>query len=161
MFKLDELEDIVELECKKQNVDYVLAHAICSVESSWNTYAVRYEPNVEKYVHDTLIHAQNLNITELTEAMLQRFSYGLFQVMGFLARDLGHRGLLTELLFPEICAKYGVLYIKKQLNRYGNEIDAIAAYNAGSARKMDSGLYINQRYCDRVYSYINNLRRLT
>ena len=68
-----------------------------------------------------------------------------------MARELGFDGrFLSELTNPDIGIKYGAMHLKNQYNRYNDWTDAIAAYNAGSARKKDNGDYVNQIYVDKV-----------
>ena len=160
IYELEELESIVKQLCNMNNVDYDLVYSMITVESNWNTFACRYEPNTDKYVHNSYLHAQNNNITGLTESMLQKTSFGLMQVMGFLACDLGMRGMITELCDPNIGVLYGIKYLKKKLEQYGDESAAVAAYNAGTAKKLDSGMFVNQRYVDRVFSVLQNCRKL-
>jgi len=160
IYELEELESIVRQLCNMNNVDYDLVYSMITVESNWNTFACRYEPNVDKYVHNAHIHAQNNNITGLTETMLQKTSFGLLQTCGFLVRDLGFKGMITELCDPHIGVLYGIKYLKKKLEQYGDESAAVAAYNAGTAKKLDSGMFVNQRYVDRVFSVLQNCRKL-
>ena len=44
-----------------------------------------------------------------------------------------------------------VKLIKKLQKRYTQEDEIIAAYNAGSARKLEDGSFRNQDYVDKVY----------
>jgi soluble lytic murein transglycosylase-like protein len=81
---------------------------------------------------------------------------GLMQVLPSTAQDLGVSD--SSLLFdPIINIKTGVSYLKYQLDRYGNITDAVAAYNAGSARKYN-GVYVNQSYVDKVMDVYRVLR---
>jgi soluble lytic murein transglycosylase-like protein len=105
--------------------------------------------------------AEKLKLSVLTEETMQCSSFGLMQVMGFVARELQFEDHLTKLLLPDIGLYYGCTKLKSQLQRYGgNEMDAIAAYNAGSVRKESSGMYFNQRYVDKVFQELLKLRGL-
>jgi len=110
-----------------QGVPAGLIRAIITVESGWNPYAVRQEPRIGDA------------------------SYGLMQILGGTARDLGFSGTSSDLLNPSINVHWGVKYLKSRIERYPSDIDAaIAAYNSGTARKGVDGAFINQEYVDRV-----------
>lgn len=89
-------------------------------------------------------------ITEETEVMAQKFSWGLGQVLGSTARWLGFKGLLSELCEP----KTGIFWCCEAFQRLSSrykEIDyQIAAYNAGSLQKRADGSIVNQKYIDKV-----------
>lgn len=149
--KKEYLMDIVKTECKFLGFnDVALIYAIIETESGWNPYAVRYEPNWRYLIEipDKMLNA--LGITRDTEKQLQKFSWGLMQVMGSVARELNFTGLLTELVNPRINVNLGVRHFKRFLGKYKNLEDAIASYNAGSPRKREDGKYINQQYVDKV-----------
>ena len=82
---------------------------------------------------------------------------GLMQIMPTTAQMFGVYDK-NALFNPEINIKVGSNYLRYQLNRYnGNIQDAVAAYNAGTARKVGNR-YINQKYVDKVISTYNNLK---
>jgi soluble lytic murein transglycosylase-like protein len=65
-------------------LDAALVCAICEQESSWNPWAIRYEPAFfTRYVEPQLSAGQITN----TEAQARAFSWGLMQVMGQVARE--------------------------------------------------------------------------
>ena len=160
IYEKKELEFLATKHAKENNLDPDLVFSIITVESGWDTFVSRFEPSVDKYVFNTLTHSSNCRITQMTEDLAQKHSYGLGQIMGFLAREMGHKECLSQLFIPEINLSYMCRFIKKQLERYGFETDAVAAYNAGSAHKLDSGMYRNQQYVDKVYKFLNAYRRL-
>lgn len=131
------------------DLDRRVVAAIVHTESSGNPSATRYEPHY-RWTLDIRDYAKFNGITVETEEKHQKTSWGYMQVMGGLSRELGHKGPIPDLIDPEVGLFYGCKYLKKQLDRYGNYDDAVAAYNAGSARKLDSGVYENERYVDRV-----------
>lgn len=140
----------------KYAIDEHLIAAIMEKESDCNPYAMRYEPKWN-YFYDVERYAQTLCCTVETERTGQQTSWGLMQVMGTVARELGFRGWFGELLDIDenllyACRKLDVLFAKhKELN------DVISAYNAGSPKKGEQGLYLNQSYVDDV---VKNLKRL-
>jgi soluble lytic murein transglycosylase-like protein len=144
-----------------EGIDANLFEAICTVESSLDPKALRYEPHY-RWTTQPREWASKMRLSVETETMLQSCSYGLCQIMGSIMREQGFNGdLQTLLVQPEKILTAGAKHLKKFLTRYGNEEAAIAAYNAGSARKTQGGLFENQRYVDKVYAVLRNLRALT
>lgn len=129
--------------------------AVAMTESGGDPLAVRYERH---YRWLTTLDGKPLEDGKLsdTETAGQKTSWGLLQVMGAVARERGFRGkFFTELCAsPEVGLRYGALHLAAYLKRYGNEADAVAAYNAGSPVKEDDGSYRNQGYVDRVRKYL-------
>lgn len=122
----------INIAAQKYGVEPALIRAHIKAESNWDPSASRYE------------------------AHLNDSSLGLMQVLLRTAREqLKNQSLTAEqLLDPIVNIDVGTKYIAYQLSRYnGNVLDAIAAYNAGSARKTASGNYVNQAYVDKVYNY--------
>lgn len=122
--------------------------SIVAQESQGDTDAVRYEPK-SSLIYTPSIYAKKLNITFDTEMTLQHMSYGLCQVMGFKAREMGFDGPLFHLTQPEIGLEYGCRALAGFTKKYVYPEDAIASFNAGSPR-YNNGKYINQAYVDEV-----------
>lgn len=142
-------------------IDENLLIAICTVESSLNPLAIRFEP-AWKYFYFPRETASALGLSNETETVLQSCSYGLNQIMGSVAREIGFRGNLTSFFQnPELPLKHGAIHLKQFLQKYGNENDAISSYNQGSNRKTDGGMYQNQHYVDKVHAELIKLRKLT
>ena len=80
------------------------------------------------------------------------------QVMGAVARELGHTGP-SDLLDPPTGLFYGCLHLRRFRAKYDIWPDVIAAYNAGSPRRVAGqiGPYVNQSYVDKVLAAWNNL----
>lgn len=121
--------------------------AVTMKESSFREYAIRYEDHYQWLVGDQ-------GTMSVAERLGQKHSWGLMQVMGGLARELGFTGAFHELWTPETGLKYGMLYLNKLYKRHGNWPDTLAAYNAGSVRRVD-GKYVNQAYVDAVLKFWN------
>lgn len=85
----------------------------------------------------------------------QRASWGLMQVMGAVARELGYREpYLPELCLPDTNIQYGCLHLKALHRLYAGKfglMGVVAAYNAGSPRLLRNGKFENQRYVDKVF----------
>jgi soluble lytic murein transglycosylase-like protein len=160
-YKLD--WDLIRKKASEHGLDPNLVAAFIMQESSGNPWKFRYEPLVassQRYMVQARDFASNLNISPETEVVLQSSSYGLLQIMGFVCRELGFKGMLTELLQAELNLEYGCQKIKSCLQRWHTEADAVSAYNQGSPRKMPSGMFENQKYVDQLYRYLNELRKL-
>jgi hypothetical protein len=123
------------------------------VESAGDTLAVRYESHWKYFVNPELFARLN-NITADTERTLQMMSFGLMQVMGGVARELGYRRNLLSLTDPVLAIDYGCRKLAQLKGKYNTTDDIIAAYNAGSPRK-NGGLYVNQAYVDKVRGFMN------
>lgn len=152
---IDVLRQLVTNKCSGQAVDPILLGAIIHVESDWNPKAMKIEPNFT-YLSKPQEHAMRNQIDSATERYLQRFSYGLGQIMGGTCRDLGFVGMLTDLLDPSLNIDYMILYFKKYCSEYIYVTDKIAAYNAGKVTKIATGEYINQAYVDRVVAALDS-----
>lgn len=78
-------------------------------------------------------------------------SYGLGQVMVPTARQFVPGISADDLLDPETNVSIVARYLRDQLDRYNGDVpSAVAAYNAGTARRDASGNFTNQSYVDRV-----------
>jgi len=135
------------------SIDPTLIAAIVEVESGGIGFRTRYEEHFS-YFKDFQEHAARLGVTYMTEYIGQKTSWGHMQVMGATARECGFQLYLPELCLPEHGIWWGTLYLKRQMKRYEKspttETDAIAAYNAGSARLNNAGRYFNQGYVNKV-----------
>lgn len=130
-----------------------LVIAIVEVESGGNPWAARHEPAFfRNYVENARIKAVSPCSID-TEKRLRATSFGLMQVMGQTARELGFdKPFLTALCDPATGLEYGCRYLKKQVDRYRDRgLDwAVAAYNAGTARKNLDGVFLNWAYVDKI-----------
>ena len=127
---VDSLEPIIVQMSEKYDVPTALIKATIKQESNWNVSASRFEAHK-------------------TDA-----SWGLMQILLATAKEtLGNNNLtITQLLNPPTNIEAGTKYLAKQLKRYnGNMMDAIAAYNAGTAKKNANGVYTNNAYVQAVY----------
>ena len=147
-----ELTTIIKAAASRRSLPWELVYAICQVESSLNPSAIRHEPHYRWLVGDN----ETMSPTERHEQMT---SWGLMQVMGAVARELGHTGPLSDLLDPPTGLFYGCLHLRRFRAKYDIWPDVIAAYNAGSPRRVAGqiGPYVNQSYVDKVLAAWNNL----
>lgn len=148
------------------NLDLVAAVVTC--ESTWNTFACRFEP--EKHakltkpaktpaeetarlakLSEVASMAKAQNFSADTEAALYCSSFGLMQIMGETARDIGFVGHLTELFVPEVGLEWGIRYLQNLLAKYHDRDAAVSAYNWGHVARKN-GRFLNQD------SYVNKVR---
>lgn len=141
-------------------LDLDLVTAIVMTESSGDPNAHRFEPGTDKYLYFAREHADRLQIPYEEEKRNQMTSWGLMQLMGFVARELNFTNRLEDLMAVEAGLFYGCKKLYQVAHRYDIESDVIAAYNAGKPRKEKSGMYRNQRYVDKVDRYLRELRKL-
>lgn len=134
---------------KFANIDPMLVLAIAEVESAGDPLAVRFEPGW-RYHYNVEEFAKLCRISKDTEHTLQACSFGLMQVMGTVARELGHEGSLLQLTDAKLGAKYGCMKLAKLFKILKSVDDVIAAYNGGSAIRNKDGTYRNQIYVDKV-----------
>lgn len=158
--KRELLLPIVETVAEINEVSTLLLDAIVATESSYDRYAMRYEPTYSSHVLAEGFAREN-NITIETERQLHKFSFGLCQIMGGTARSLGFKGPLTQLLDPETNLTMACSYISMLTNRYPNDVrDVISGYNAGTPKMYVNGKYRNQAYVDKVLNFIKVLGEL-
>lgn len=96
-----------------------------------------------------------------TETALQRFSYGLPQLMGAVLREYGYAGSLHLLpTMPGVVLDYACQHLRRYMQKHPNEVDWISSWNQGSPAKTPGGLYRNQVYVDKVSAELRRLRAL-
>lgn len=150
------LEDLIKTVCEETGWEKELIAAFIQIESGGNSYRVRYE---SKWVWQCKPYKfSGLNDISLeTEAMLQKCSWGLMQVMGAVARELGLVSDLPRLTDPEVGLRYGIAQLERLKIKYQGD-DLIAAYNAGAPFKNSDGKYHNQNYVDEVKHWYNTYK---
>lgn len=133
-YNLPYIESLIKTYSRIYKIPYSLIKAIVRVESNFNPVAQAYEKTIDKY------------------------AYGLMQILIDTAKQVTKTDITGSSLFdPNTNIKIGTKYLRMQLDRYGQDRDsAIAAYNAGTAKRKMSGEFINQGYVDKV----NNYRRI-
>lgn len=155
---VDQWNDLIIKSAEQFRLDANLIRAIIAIESSGDPQAKRFEPRWQYFNH-VQTWADHLNIPRLEEERMQATSLGLMQVMGASARDMGFTDHLKMLFVPEIGVFYGCKKLAKLFERYHTEEDVVSAYNQGNNRMINE-MYANQRYVDKVYRYLRDLRRL-
>jgi hypothetical protein len=134
-------------------LDWLLVKAVCIKESGLDTWKVRFEPNW-KYRDRPEFFAKKNNISLETEINCQKMSWGLMQVMGTVAHELGYYEDLTKLLQPSLGLFYGCKKLAALIKRHNDLPTSLAAYNAGSGNiKAGSG------YAKSVISIYDELKK--
>lgn len=151
-----ELIDIIKPIAESVGVPWDLAAAIVTAESAGNTYAMRFEPNWHYWCAPQK-YAQSNGISYNTEKQLQCFSFGLMQVMGSVARELGFDGPLVQLCEPSLGITYGCKKIKSCIDKYPVLEEAVSSYNQGSPLRDRFGRLINYNYVDKVLGFRGEL----
>lgn len=139
---------VLDLKC---GLDPLMVLAIAEVESALVPHAVRYEPHWRYFTMvDKYAKSMRPPVTTETERVMQSTSWGVMQVMGSVARELGHKTHLTELVDPRLSTEYGVRHLMRLRRQDYTDLDLISAYNSGRAYKFPNGRYANQNYVDKV-----------
>ncbi|HXL23037.1 MAG TPA: lytic transglycosylase domain-containing protein [Candidatus Dormibacteraeota bacterium] len=113
-----------------QSLDPALVCAVIEQESSWNPWAIRYEPAFfAKYVASLYTN----NKVSASEAYARGFSWGLMQVMGQVAREFGFDSpFLSALCDPEQGIAIGCKVLRKKFDAMANDTTrALLAWNGG------------------------------
>jgi soluble lytic murein transglycosylase-like protein len=113
-----------------QSLDQALVCAVVEQESAWNPWAMRYEPAFfAKYV----AHLFTNNKITASEAYARGFSWGLMQVMGQTAREMGFDLMfLSALCDPEQGLTIGCKLLRKKLDIMAGDVtQGLLAWNGG------------------------------
>lgn len=110
-----------------EQVDAALVCAVCEQESSWNQWAMRFEPMfLAHYVKPVMPEAPS------TSEMARATSWGLMQIMGEVAREVGFQGhYFSELCQPDTGLTFGCKKLKACLDRRGDVKAALLMWNGG------------------------------
>lgn len=122
----DELISLAREAAKVANLDPRVVCAVIEQESSWDPWAIRFEPAfLNRYVRP-------LNLMSQTEEMSRATSWGLMQVMGQVAREHGYRDKLQCLLRPYDAVRIGCSVLKGKLAPSPSDLEAgLLRYNGG------------------------------
>ncbi|MGH9744068.1 MAG: lytic transglycosylase domain-containing protein [Candidatus Acidiferrum sp.] len=114
-----------------QSLDPALVCAVVEQESAWNAWAMRYEPAFfAKYIAGLYTN----NKITASEAYARGFSWGLMQLMGQVAREMGFDGtFLSALCDPEQNLAIGCKLLRKKLDAMDGDVTrGLLAWNGGA-----------------------------
>jgi len=153
------IKEIITKHATENSLNPAFVAAICKTETNFNSDAIRYEP-MFKWLNMKLKRPKTISVE--TERIGQKTSWGMMQIMGVVARELGFAGWFPELSIPDSGIKFGCKHLarlKKQFRIPDNDLASLAAaYNAGSPRKKN-GKFKNQGYVDKVLKYTEELQQ--
>lgn len=140
-----------------------LLQAFVEVESSGNPYAMRYEPGTARYISDENVAkcAEAAGLSKNIERDDQMSSWGLMQVMGFNARQLGFTEDLGNLRDIGKGLNVGCQWLRKLQKMFDlpvgvNDVldyspELACAYNHGHPEKLPNGTWFVQEYVDKIH----------
>lgn len=110
----------------KYGLEPSLVAAVCEQESNWEPGAARFEPAfLRRYVEPLKL--------DFLESLDRATSWGLMQVMGQVAKEMGLFAEPSMLRIPEAGVEWGCKKLQRCfLNHGGNREAALLAYNGGS-----------------------------
>lgn len=167
-----ELVALIETTAAVHSLDPAIVRALVQVESSGNPWSWNPEPRY-RYFWDVRSNRPFRKVTALelanqvppadfhglagdddNEWWAQQASWGLMQVMGAVARELGFTGpYLTALCDPRVGLRHGCLKLATDLAWANGDIRAaLAAYNGGRAGNAPGGALRNAGYAEKVLS---------
>lgn len=123
---------------RTHGLDPFTVAAVVSRESEGNPWVMRREPDYP-YLFDRearqAVRRKDVNSQTFpggpVEMLGQTQSWGLMQVMGATARQMGHEGPFSSLLDPATNLEIGCRLLAHLQARWG-EFDGLAAYHAGN-----------------------------
>lgn len=126
-------DELIALARKIAAAHHLDAEVICGQierESTWNRWAIRYEDGFyTKYIEKMIASHQ---LADPTEERARAFSWGLMQVMGEVAREMGYTGPLAQLCDPETGIEVGCRALAHKIaTNEGSISAALQAYNGG------------------------------
>jgi hypothetical protein len=134
------LKTTIKRFAQRSDLNPRLVLAVCVVESSLDTWATRFEPGWRWFLNPKQ-WARTHRRSEATERVHQATSWGLMQVMGTVAMEMGYQGPLPALCLPERGLYYGCKKLKSLVEKYGDLQKALSAYNTGRPDTKAGKLY--------------------
>jgi soluble lytic murein transglycosylase-like protein len=145
----EELRPIIVKYAAKYGLNPAIVYGVCKQESGLEPTCARFELGY-KWLVDPHASKPSPICSDDTEAMLQKFSWGIMQTMGGVLRERGYKGWLYAINLEDQI-DYGCAHLASKLKKYGMPA-GVAAYNSGSPI-VKNGQLINQKYVDNVLQY--------
>lgn len=124
---LNELISLAKQTASRHGLALEIVCAVCEQESSWNPWAIRYEPAFrQRYVAP-------LGLSP-TEEIARSTSWGLMQVMGETAREAGiNEKFLSALAEPATGLDFGCIVLAEKFRlAQGDASRALEMWNGGA-----------------------------
>lgn len=120
-----QLVQLAKETARKHLLDPALICAVIEQESDWQAWAIRHEPAFEsRYVKP--LHLMD------TEEVARSISWGLMQLMGECARELGFHDHLASLCDPFVGLEWGCKHFSNKLNAAQEDVKkALLLWNGG------------------------------
>jgi soluble lytic murein transglycosylase-like protein len=121
-----ELVELARRTAANLNLDGALVCAIVDQESEWDTWSIRYEPGFRsRYVAPLELPP--------TAEIARSISWGLMQLMGQSARELGYTGQLAQLCDPATGLEWGCREFARKLKEAADDdVKALLLWNGGA-----------------------------
>jgi soluble lytic murein transglycosylase-like protein len=121
------LTNMAKDQAKQMGLDPALVCAVVEQESNWNLWAIRAEKGFETRYVDPL------GLNNMTEVFGRSMSWGLMQLMGEVARELGFTGpYLSQLCDPAIGLFWGCKKLRECFDVHPNDNEkALLRWNGG------------------------------
>jgi hypothetical protein len=127
----DDLIAIARKIATQHHLDAEVVCGMCERESTWDPWSIRYEDGFYTRYIEKMIASHQL--TDPTEEHARAFSWGLMQVMGEVAREMGYTGPLAQLCEPATGIEVGCRALAHKIaTNQGAIADALQAYNGGA-----------------------------
>lgn len=92
----------------RHGLEPTLVCAVVEQESNWEPWSIRFEPAfLTRYVEPLGLGP--------TESTARSISWGLMQLMGQVARELGYKGHMAQLCDPEVGLEWGCKHLANKL----------------------------------------------
>lgn len=158
MTEQEKIYSLVQGVANRVMLEPALVCALIEQESRFNPWLNRYEmgfENSERYGpvvrRDAaeFVKTATFWVSLETEVKNRCCSWGLMQVMGQTARELGFTGPMAKLCDVEVSLWYGTLLLSKKMAAFNHDVhNALLAYNGGG----------NKGYPDEVLARVEKYR---
>ena len=156
----DEYASIIAANAATKDLDPLLVQAVIQVESGGNPWANRYEARYRWLAkwnsgdpwprnRSVLQFPSPSGVSRSTEYQNQKTSWGLMQIMGGVAREVGFRKpFLTELLNPATNVQFGCIFLRRCIKERGEDIRAGLKRWNGSASYPPKVMRVYNKFRD-------------
>lgn len=136
---IDQLKAIAKIAAINMDLDPALVMSVIEHESSWNPWAVRYEPAFYTRYIEKMVGLSS------TEKTMRATSFGLMQVMGQVAREKGYdEKFLTSLCDPLNGVMMGCVKLRECWNKaHGDVRETLLCFNGGGDASYPDAVLAN------------------